>query len=176
MDAQVVGDDGEVLPPGQVGELWLRGPNVVRGYWQRPEETAAAFAPDGWIRTGDLVTIDGEGMVTVVDRRKEIIMRGGENIAPAEVEAALLDHGSVLDAAVVGVPHPLLGEEVMALVQVATIGDGLDEELRRHVAQRLAAFKVPVRIELVDVPLPRNPQGKLLRAQVRAELARSPGS
>ncbi len=172
MDARVVDDDGVDVGPGEVGELWMRGPNVVRGYWQRPEETEAGFTSDGWLRTGDVVSIDHDGMVTIVDRRKEIIVRGGENIAPAEVEAVLLAHPAVLDAAVVGTHHRSLGEEVAALVQVRAVVDGLAEELRRHAAGQLAAFKVPVQVEVTTKPLLRNAQGKLLRNQVREELER----
>jgi long-chain acyl-CoA synthetase len=152
------------------GELWLRGANVVSGYWNRPQESARTFRPGGWLRTGDLARIDDEGIVTMVGRSKELIVRGGENIAPAEVAAALLAVPGVRDAAVVGVPDRLLGEQVGAVVQVDG-GTDLDVGvLRRSLSDRLAAFKVPARWVVGPGPLPRNPQGKVVLAAVRALL------
>jgi long-chain acyl-CoA synthetase len=166
MDAIVVDEDDEPVPNGTPGELWMRGPNVVRGYWNRPEETAAAFVADGWIRTGDIVIVDDDGFLTLVDRRKEIIVRGGENIAPAEVQAALLDHPDVLDVAVVPIPHPTLGEQVAALV-VPRPGSGLQPEAVQVFGRaHLAAFKVPSVVVFSDDPLPRSPQGKLVRSTI----------
>ncbi|MFI8966604.1 AMP-binding protein [Streptomyces sp. NPDC053493] len=173
-----------------VGELWLRGQATVRGYWGDEEATRAAFTPDGWFRTGDLAHVR-DGRVTVVDRIKDMVIRGGENVYCVEVEAVLHDHPEVLEAAVLGVPHPTLGEEVAAVVRLrprppadAPEGAGVPEgagapeaartgpdELRAHVAARLAAFKVPAHIVVRERELPRNPTGKVLKRELRAQLA-----
>ncbi|HXY91996.1 MAG TPA: class I adenylate-forming enzyme family protein [Acidimicrobiia bacterium] len=170
-EVRVVGPSGEQLPTGAEGEVWIRGPNVVKGYWERPEETAATFT-DGWCHTGDIGRFDGDGFLSIVDRAKDIVIRGGENISSAEVEAALFEHPSVADAAVVGVPHPVLGEEVAAVVQLRPGGSADPDALRAHVAERLAAFKVPQVIVFRDEPLPRNPAGKVLKRELRDEIAR----
>ncbi|MEU3607608.1 class I adenylate-forming enzyme family protein [Streptomyces sp. NPDC035033] len=163
----------EAPGPDGVGELWLRGQSLFRGYWGDPDATRAAFAPGGWFRTGDLARVDDEGRVTIVDRLTDLVIRGGENVYCVEVEGALQAHPDVLDAAVVGVPHPLLGEEVGAVVRLragATAGAG---ELRAHVAARLAAFKVPVHVLVRDGELPRNRAGKLLKGPLRELLLES---
>jgi long-chain acyl-CoA synthetase len=158
--------DAEV-PIGTSGELQVRGLNVFTEYWNRPDETAAAFTADGWFRTGDLARIDAEGFVTIVDRAKDIIIRGGENIACVEIEEALSTHPAVVEAAVVGRPHAMLGEEPAAFVTLRS-GVMVDEEaLRRHVARLLARHKVPVRVIAFSDPLPRNPAGKVLKDQLR---------
>ncbi|MFF9502619.1 class I adenylate-forming enzyme family protein [Streptomyces sp. NPDC014656] len=155
------GDDG-------VGELWLRGQSLFRGYWGNPEATRAAFAPGGWFRTGDLARVDSGGRVSVVDRLTDLVIRGGENVYCVEVEQALQAHPDVLDAAVVGVPHPLLGEEVGAVVRLRAGSSAGAEALRAHVAARLAAFKVPAHVVLVeDGELPRNRAGKLVKGPLR---------
>jgi long-chain acyl-CoA synthetase len=168
LDARLVAPDGGTVSSGP-GELWLRGANVVSGYWNRPAETESAFRPGGWLCTGDLATID-DGLVTIVGRSKEVIIRGGENIAPAEVAAALMSHPAVRDAAVAGIPDNLLGESVGAVVRVESLEQVSESALRTHVAATLAAFKVPVRIVVTTEPLARNPQGKLLPGPVRALL------
>ncbi len=165
-DVRVVGVDGENVPSGAIGELWVRGPNVVKGYWNNPEATAATFG-GGWLRTGDLVRMDEEGFLYILDRVKDMLIRGGENIYCVEVEDALYSHPAVMDAAVIGIPHRVLGEEVGAVVQVKPGASVSEEELKRHVAARLAAFKVPVKIELRHEPLPRNPNGKILKRELR---------
>ncbi|MDN3293018.1 class I adenylate-forming enzyme family protein [Streptomyces ficellus] len=170
-EVRVAAPDGRALPEGEVGELWLRGQSLCRGYWEDPEATAAAFTPDGWFRTGDLATVR-EGRVSVVDRLKDMVIRGGENVYCVEVEAALHDHPDVADAAVLGVPHPVLGEEVAAVVRLragARAGTGADE-LRAHVARRLAAFKVPAHVLVQDGPLPRNATGKVLKRELREDV------
>ena len=131
------------LPPGAVGELWSRGPMNVAGYWNKPEATAATFV-DGWVRTGDLARIDDEGFCFIIDRAKDMLIRGGENIYCVEVENALYEHPAVMDAAVVGRPHRTLGEEPVAVVTLTSGADASEDELRGFVAERLAAFKVPV--------------------------------
>ncbi|MFD3971478.1 class I adenylate-forming enzyme family protein [Streptomyces cyaneofuscatus] len=157
--------EGEV-PEGEVGELWLRGQSLFRGYWRDPAATEAAFR-GGWFRTGDLA-VRSEGRIAVVDRITDMVVRGGENVYCAEVEGALHDHPDVRDAAVLGVPHPELGEEVVAVVRMrtgasATTADGL----REHVGRSLARFKVPARVLLTDEPLPRNATGKVLKHELR---------
>jgi long-chain acyl-CoA synthetase len=154
-------------PIGTVGELQVRGLNVFAGYWNRPEETAAAFTADGWFRTGDLARIDAEGFVTIVDRAKDIIIRGGENIACIEIEDALSTHPAIVEAAVVGRSHETLGEEPAAFVTLAPGVTVEEEALRRHVAGLLARHKVPVRVIVSADPLPRNPAGKVLKDKLR---------
>jgi len=169
-DVRVVDAAGEDVPKGAVGELWVKGPNVVKGYWNKPEATAASFG-SGWLRTGDLVRIDEEGFLYILDRVKDMLIRGGENVYCVEVEDALYSHPAVMDAAVVGIPHRVLGEEVGAVVQVKPDASISEDALRRHVAERLAAFKVPSRIVLRDEPLPRNANGKILKRELRSVFA-----
>jgi len=168
-DLKTVDPAGEELPAGEVGELWIRGPNVVKGYWHKPAETAQTFS-DGWLHTGDVARIDEEGFVYIVDRAKDMVIRGGENVYCVEVEAALFEHPAVSDAAVIGIPHQVLGEEVGAVVTLKPGAEVTEEELRKHVGSRLAAFKVPVRIWFRSEPLPRNPAGKILKQELRNEL------
>jgi long-chain acyl-CoA synthetase len=157
------------VDPDRTGELWIKGPNVVRGYWNRPEETALTFTK-GWLRTGDVARIDEEGFVHIVDRAKDMIIRGGENVYCAEVEGALYEHPAVADCAVIGVPHPVLGEEVGAVVVLRPGQEVGADELARFVAERLAAFNVPTRFWFRADPLPRNPAGKVLKRELRTEL------
>ncbi|WP_372344965.1 class I adenylate-forming enzyme family protein [Streptomyces sp. KL116D] len=169
VEARIAGPGGEELPDGAVGELWLRGQSVIRGYWEDPAATEAAFTPDGWFRTGDLAVL-AEGRVSVVDRIKDMVIRGGENVYCVEVEACLHDHPDVLEAAVVGVPHPVLGEEVAAVVRVRE-GASLDpDSLRGFVGRSLAAFKVPAVLVLQPEELPRNATGKILKRTLRERL------
>ena len=154
--------------PERTGELWIKGPNVVRGYWHRDEDTARSFT-DGWLHTGDVARIDDEGFVHIVDRAKDIIIRGGENVYCVEVEAALFEHPAVADCAVIGVPHPVLGEEVGAVIVLRPGHEVAADELSRHVAERLAAFNVPTRYWFRSQPLPRNPAGKVLKRELRTE-------
>jgi len=160
--------------PDVVGELWVKGPQVVRGYWQRPEDTAKSFTR-GWLHTGDVARIDEEGFVYIVDRAKDVIIRGGENVYSAEVEAALFEHPGVADCAVIGIPSPLLGEEVGAVIVLRPGAKVTADELAAHVRVRLAAFDVPTRFWFRDRPLPRNPAGKVLKRELRGQLFRGPG-
>jgi acyl-CoA synthetase (AMP-forming)/AMP-acid ligase II len=169
-EVRITDADGNGVPTGAVGEVWIRGPNVVPGYWHRPEETASTFT-DGWCHTGDIGRFDDEGFLFIVDRAKDLVIRGGENISSAEVEAALFEHPAVADVAVVGVPHQVLGEEVAAVVELRPGHAAGPDELRAHVAERLAAFKVPQVIVFRDEPLPRNPAGKVLKRELRDEIA-----
>lgn len=168
-EVKVVDEDGKDLPAGSVGELWIKGPNVVKGYFNKPEPTASSFT-DGWLHSGDVARIDEEGFVYIVDRAKDMVIRGGENVYCVEVEAALHEHPAVSDAAVIGIPHEVLGEEVGAVVRLRHGMTATEEELRAHVRDRLAAFKVPVKIWFRDDELPRNPAGKILKRQLRDEL------
>ena len=155
--------------PGVVGELWIKGPNVVGGYWNKPEATAKSFT-NGWLHSGDIARIDDEGYVYIVDRAKDMIIRGGENVYSVIVEAAIFEHPDVADCAVVGLSHPTLGEEVAAVV-VLRPGCVIEaEEITRHVARHLARYEVPTKIFFRADPLPRNPQGKVLKRQLRDSL------
>jgi long-chain acyl-CoA synthetase len=165
-EVRIVGGDGTDAPTGEVGELWYRGPIVVRGYWNKPQATAETFV-DGWVKTGDLARVDDEGFVYIVDRAKDMLIRGGENIYCVEVENALYDHPAVMDAAVVGIPHRTLGEEPAAVVHLKPDTTADEDELRHFVAQKLAAFKVPVKILFHPETLPRNANGKILKRDLK---------
>jgi long-chain acyl-CoA synthetase len=168
-EVKIVAADGGELPPGSVGELWIKGPNVVKGYWGKPEATAQAFT-DGYLHTGDVARIDEEGFVYILDRAKDMLIRGGENVYCVEVEDVLYSHPAVMDAAVIGVPHRVLGEEVGAIVQVAPGTHVTIDELRAFAGERLAKFKVPTHIELRSEPLPRNANGKIMKRDLKREL------
>ena len=154
-----------------LGELWVKGPNVIREYWNKPEATASTFTKEGWLRTGDIARIDEEGFIFIVDRAKDMIIRGGENVYSVIVEAAIFEHPDVQDCAVIGVPHPTLGEEVAAVVVLRPGRVMNAEEVGRHVAARLAKFEVPTTVIFRSEPLPRNPQGKVLKRELRDSLA-----
>jgi len=158
--------EGRELPPGQVGELYAAGPMIVKGYWNNPDATAATFI-DGWVRTGDLAYLDEEGFCFIADRAKDIVIRGGENIYSSEVENVLYDHPAVMDAAVVGIPHRTLGEEPAAVVHLTPGTSASEAELQDFVRQRLAAFKVPVKVLFLPETLPRNANGKILKKELR---------
>jgi len=172
MEVRIVDADGNDAPTGDVGEIWLRGPTVVRGYFNNPEATAASFR-DGWFLTGDLGRVDADGYLYVVDRLKDVIIRGGENIYAAEVEAALYEHPDITEAATIGIPDERLGEEVGAVIRVRDGAQLSDDEVRAHVAARLASFKVPSRIWIVQDELPRNAAGKVLKRELRETLGAS---
>jgi steroid-24-oyl-CoA synthetase len=169
VDVKVVDALGGALPVGEIGELWIKGPNVVKGYWAKPEATAETFT-DGWLHSGDVARLDDEGFVFIVDRAKDMVIRGGENVYCVEVEAALFEHPAVTDAAVIGIPHHVLGEEVGAVVHLAPGLSASEAELQRWVGERLAAFKVPVRIWFFEEPLPRNANGKIMKRELKADL------
>ncbi|TMR24520.1 acyl--CoA ligase [Nonomuraea turkmeniaca] len=169
VDVRVVDPMGNELPPGEVGELCLRGPNVILGYWNKPEATAQTFV-GGWVHTGDLAKIDDEGFVYIVDRAKDMVIRGGENVYCAEVEAALFEHPAVDDAAVIGVPHDELGEEVGAVIRLAPGQSVTPEELQAFLSGRIAKFKIPAHIWFREGELPRNPGGKILKTHLRREI------
>ncbi len=169
-DVRIVDDDGNDCPQGAKGELWVRGPNIFAGYWNRPEETAAAFSA-GWFRTGDLGYVDPDGFYHVIDRKKDVIIRGGENVYCAEVEHVLHEHPGIIDAAVIGLPHPALGEEVAVVVE-ARPGVVLSaEDVQAHVAARLARYNVPSKVFFSEQPLPRTASGKILKRELKAQYA-----
>lgn len=166
LDIEVRDGDDRPLPVGERGEIWFKGPHLIRGYWNRPDATAETIV-DGWLRTGDLGRVDEDGFVYVEDRAKDMVLRGGENVYCAEVEAAIYEHPAVYEAAVFGVPHDRLGEEVAAAVYVRPDHDLSVDELQQHVRDRLAGFKVPSRVAIVDEQLPRNASGKILKRELR---------
>lgn len=170
-DIRVVDPDDPTkdLPPGEAGELLLRGPQVFSGYWQRPAETRAALLEGGWLRTGDIATVSPDGFVTIVDRLKELIITGGFNVSPSEVEETLLSHPDVVDAAVVSLPRGQGGESVGASVVLREGAAAEPEALRDFCRTHLAAYKVPRRIDVVD-ELPRSLVGKVLRREVRERM------
>ncbi|RLA41873.1 MAG: long-chain fatty acid--CoA ligase [Gammaproteobacteria bacterium] len=163
---KIITSDGLDCGAGEVGEICVKGPQVIKGYWNNPEATAKTII-DNWLHTGDLGYIDEEGFLYVVDRIKDMLLRGGENIYCIEVESALFNHPDVIDAAVVGIPHKILGEEVGAVVQLRSNASFKPEDLQAHVASQIAAFKVPVRIEQHHEPLPRNANGKIMKPAVK---------
>jgi acyl-CoA synthetase (AMP-forming)/AMP-acid ligase II len=163
-EIRVVGPDGRDVPAGEAGELWIRGPMVVPGYWENAEATAQSFT-DGYWRSGDVGSMDREGFVRVFDRLKDMINRGGYKVYSVEVENVLSHHPAVLESAIIGRPCPVLGERVHAFVSLK--GPAAEEELRRYCAERLADYKVPESFTLIDTPLPRNANGKLLKRALR---------
>ncbi len=170
LQVEVRDPDGEAVATGERGEIWLSGPHLFRGYWNKPEATAEVLV-DGWLRTGDLGRLDEDGFLYIEDRAKDMVLRGGENVYCAEVEAALYEHPAVYEAAVFGVPDERLGEEVAAAVYVRPEHTVEEQELREFVGERIASFKVPSRLLLVDDPLPRNASGKILKRTLRDELS-----
>jgi len=166
LDMEIVNEQGAPLPDGTLGELRIRGPLVTPGYWNRPDATAETIR-DGWLHTGDLAYRDADGFFFVVDRAKDMVIRGGENVYCVEIESCLADHPEIDEAAIVGVPDPELGERVKAIVRRVP-GSRLSEDaVRRQVAAHLASFKVPELVEFIDAPLPRNPAGKILKNLLR---------
>ncbi|HEX3826567.1 MAG TPA: long-chain fatty acid--CoA ligase [Sporichthyaceae bacterium] len=161
---KVVDDSGVEVATGEVGEIAIRGHNVMRGYWNRPEATAEAIR-DGWFLSGDIGRVDADGFFYIVDRKKELIIRGGFNVYPREIEEVLYEHPAVLEAAVVGIPHPTHGEEVAAAVALKPGGEATAEQIRDWVKERVAAYKYPRVVWLVDA-LPKGPTGKVLKREI----------
>jgi long-chain acyl-CoA synthetase len=164
VEMRVVDDDGHEVPQGEVGEIVIRGYNVMKGYWQRPEATAETII-DGWLHTGDMGRVDEDGYFYVVDRKKELIIRGGYNVYPREIEEVLYEHPDVREAAVLGVPHDEYGEEVGAAVALKDGASATPEELRDYVKDQVAAYKYPRVVWLVD-ELPKGPTGKILKREI----------
>jgi long-chain acyl-CoA synthetase len=163
---RLVDDAGQTVPDGEIGEIAIRGHNVMKGYWNKPEATAQAIT-DGWFRTGDMARVDSDGYYFIVDRKKDLIIRGGYNVYPREIEEVLHEHPAVAEVAVIGLPHAELGEEVGAAVALKPGATATPEELRAFARDRVAAYKYPRRVWLVDA-LPKGPTGKILRREVHA--------
>jgi acyl-CoA synthetase (AMP-forming)/AMP-acid ligase II len=168
LEVRFVDEEGADLEAGETGEVVIRLKGRQREYYRDPEATAGTWK-DGWLFTGDLGRLDSDGFLYIVGRKKDVIIRGGNNIHASDIETVLHDHPAVLDAAVVGMPHTVLGEDVAAFIVLNPGATATAEELREHAAQRLADYKVPRRIELVD-ELPRNATGKVLKNDLRARL------
>jgi long-chain acyl-CoA synthetase len=165
VEMKIVAEDGSEVPAGQIGELAIRGHNVMKGYWRRPEETAKVLNPDGWFRTGDMARVDEDGFFSIVDRKKELIIRGGYNVYPREIEEVLYEHPAVRECAVVGIPHDHLGEEVGAAVALTEPGAVTAVELRDYVRERVAAYKYPRHVWFVD-ELPKGATRKILKREI----------
>ncbi|MCI3131596.1 class I adenylate-forming enzyme family protein [Phenylobacterium aquaticum] len=170
LEVKCVDDDGNTVPRGQVGELWVRGAPVIKGYINRPEATAESIT-DGWLHTGDVARIDEDGFIYIVDRKKDMVLRGGENVYCAEVEATLYRHPAVAECSVFGVPDARLGEEVAAAVHLRPGMTVTGDELRAHCAGLIAKHKAPRYIWILSEPLPRNASGKFLKRELREKLA-----
>jgi long-chain acyl-CoA synthetase len=163
-EMKVIADDGSDVPAGEVGEIVIRGHNVMKGYFGRPDATAEAIR-DGWFRTGDMARVDEDGYFFIVDRKKDMIIRGGFNVYPREIEELLYEHPAVAEAAVVGVPHAELGEEIAAVVALKPGKEAGPDELRDFVKEQVAAYKYPRRVVLVD-ELPKGPTGKIVKREI----------
>jgi long-chain acyl-CoA synthetase len=174
VEMQVWDDDGNEVAQGEVGEIVIRGHNVMKGYWDRPDATGEAITGDGWFRSGDMAKVDEDGYFFIVDRKKDLIIRGGYNVYPREVEEVLYEHPAIQEAAVVGVPDEKLGEEVGAAV-VLKKGESLDAaDLKAYAKDHVAAYKYPRKVWFVD-ELPKGPTGKILKREIElpAEVAAS---
>ena len=174
VEMRVVDASGAEVPQGEVGEIAIRGHNVMKGYLNRPEATAEAVSADGWFRTGDIGRVDEDGYYYSVDRKKDLIIRGGYNIYPREIEEVLYEHPEVAEAAVVGIPHPELGEEVGAAVALKPGATVTPDELRSYVKSQVAAYKYPRRVWIVDA-LPKGPTGKILKKEITVPDAEATG-
>jgi long-chain acyl-CoA synthetase len=164
VEMRLIDDNWDTVPAGEIGEIAIRGPNVMKGYWNKPEATAEVMN-DGWFRTGDMARVDEDGYYFIVDRKKDLIIRGGYNVYPREIEEVLHEHPAVAEVAVIGIPHPDLGEEVGAAVALKPGASATPDELRSFAKDRVAAYKYPRRVWLVDA-LPKGPTGKILRREV----------
>jgi long-chain acyl-CoA synthetase len=164
VEMKLVDDDGNEVEQGEVGEILMRGPVVMRGYWNKPEETASTLQ-DGWMKTGDMARVDEDGYFHIVDRKKELIIRGGFNVYPREIEEVLYEHPAVREAAVLGVPDDSLGEEIGAAVALKDGEDASEDDIRSYVKEHVAAYKYPRRVWFVD-ELPKGPTGKILKREI----------
>jgi long-chain acyl-CoA synthetase len=169
VSVKIVDEIGGDLPVGATGEVCITGPILMAGYWNKPEATAEAIDADGWLHTGDVGHLDDEGFLYITDRKKDMIIRGGENIYSVEIEQRLVSHPEIADAAIYGVPHPELGEEVKATIQLEAGSSLTQADVKQWVADGLAAFKVPAYVDLSFDKLPRNASGKLLKNVLRGE-------
>ena len=165
VEMRVVDAEGSALPHGEIGEIAIRGHNVMKGYWNKPEATAEAISADGWFRTGDVGKVDEDGYFFIVDRKKELIIRGGYNVYPREIEEVLYEHPDIAEAAVIGVPHAQLGEEVAAAIALKPGTSSTAADLQTYVKSQVAAYKYPRMVWLVD-SLPKGPTGKILKRDI----------
>ncbi len=165
VEMRIIDLDGDPVPLGDVGEIAIRGHNVMKGYWHKPEATADSISADGWFRTGDIGRVDDDGYYSIVDRKKDLIIRSGYNVYPREVEEVFYEHPAVAEAAVVGIAHDELGEEVGAAVALKPGAHATVDELRTFVKRQVAAYKYPRRVWLVDA-LPKGPTGKILKREI----------
>jgi long-chain acyl-CoA synthetase len=165
VEMKVVDDDGNEVEQGDPGEIVIRGHNVMKGYWNKAEATSEAIDDDGWFHTGDMATVDSDGYFFIVDRKKDLIIRGGYNVYPREIEEVIYEHPAVAECAVVGVPHDELGEEVGAAVALKDGEEVSADDLRAHVKEQVAAYKYPRHIWFVD-ELPKGPTGKILKREI----------
>jgi long-chain acyl-CoA synthetase len=166
MRLEIRDPDGRQVPTGQRGEIWFNGPMLIRGYWNKPEATAETIV-DGWLRSGDIGRVDEDGFFYIEDRLKDMILRGGENVYCAEVEAAIYEHPAVHEAAVFGIPDERLGEEVAVAIHLVDGASLTAEDLRSFLSTKIAAFMIPSRVMIMADPLPRNPAGKFLKRELR---------
>jgi long-chain acyl-CoA synthetase len=164
VEMRAVDDEGNEVPQGEVGEIAIRGHNVMKGYWNRPDATEEVMR-DGWFHSGDMATVDEDGYFFIVDRKKDMIIRGGYNVYPREIEEVLYEHPAVSEAAVVGVPDESMGEEVGAAVVLNPDASASADEIRAFVKERVAAYKYPRRIWFPD-ELPKGPTGKILKREI----------
>ena len=165
VEMRIVDPNANKVPPGEAGEIQIRGHNVMKGYWNLPEATSSAISADGWFATGDIAKIDDDGYFYIVDRKKDLIIRGGFNVYPREIEEVLYEHPEVVEAAVLGMPHHSLGEEIGAAVALKDGAQAGPDQLREFVKERVAAYKYPRHIWILD-ELPKGPTGKLLRREI----------
>ncbi len=171
-DAKVVDDEGRELPVGAVGELWVKGAPVIKGYLNRPEATADTITDHGWLHTGDIARIDEDGFIYIVDRKKDLVIRGGENISCTEVEACIYRVPGVAECCVFGVPDPRLGEEIGVAVHMKHGESATADAIIAHCAEHMSKHKVPRYVWFMDDPLPRNASGKFLRRELRDDLGK----
>jgi len=166
VEMKVADKEGNPLPPGEIGEIWIRGHNVMKGYWRRPDATEEVMTPDGWFKSGDMARVDEDGYYYIVDRKKDLIIRGGYNVYPREIEEVLYEHPAVRDAAVIGVPHPEYGEEVAAAVALVPGASITPQELRDYVKGQVAGYKYPRHVWILD-ELPKGATGKILKREIK---------
>ena len=168
-DLRIVDTDNQALPAGEKGEICMRGPNIMKGYWNRPEATAEAIDTEGWFHSGDIGYVDDDGFLFICDRLKDMVISGGENVYPAEVESVLYKHEAIKEVAVIGLQDEKWGEAVTA---VAALNAGCEltlDELREFAESQLARYKLPLRLHIID-ELPRNPAGKVLKFVLKEQL------
>ncbi len=170
IDTKILNSEGHIVKAGEVGEIYLKSPTIMAGYHNNPDATAETLI-DGWLKSGDVGYMDEEGRIFITDRIKDMIIRGGENIYSVEVESAALTHSTILEAAVFGIPHDTLGEEVALAVYIADINSLTKDQIQAHISEKLAKFKVPSVVYLSDTPLPKNATQKILKNQLKAKYA-----